>query len=805
MMSLWTDLRYAWRLLIKAPGYSLLCTTIVALGVGLAVWADAIAYTQALKPLPFRGADRWYSLQAASDAKAIPTPALDAYTYQEVVKSSRNANFLGAFASRAAVLSEGQASTSLRAAAISPSLLSAMQVAPMGRLFDSADSLAGATPAAILSFDTWHNYFAADPGIVGKQARIDGHPVQIIGVMPKDFYAFQDFELWFPLQLDNLPKPAASDIKLSPLIALGKDQNLEAILTEMKATVDKVNRGYPELFSAARHVVLVPAHRMFTHQLMQVLSMVSFIAVAVLLLACVNISLIFLARLLERSRELALRTALGSTRWRLMRQCLLESVLIVLFGLLLGYCLAVLGIHWAQSLGEFTAQMQASGRPPNPVFLRSVDFVAAVGAATVLWLLSTLIPAWRITKQDAATVLAGSGKGVATLGSARGVGILVGLQVVVSCLVLIICGNLVFAVRAEAAKPMGLDPARVMMSTYPTVFDGRYAQASERIRYWDDLTANIKQRLTGAEVSFATAVPTRPVSVPIAIESQEGTAHQGILTLPFVTVSENYFDLLGIKILSGRRFDSTDNETSTGVTIIDENMAKRYWPGQDAIGKRIQLSPTEGGPFLTVVGVVSNVVWPYSRDIGTFYRPLRQATPEAFFLAVKMANPTSDSRATVRAAAFAVNRDLPLHNLQMLDQYLRALNQTYTSVIPVFIVISAITVILAATGLFGLISRSVARRTQEVGVRRALGGTQWQVTVIFLRQGLVYLSVGVVGVCLGVLVTNALSVSVPNILIHVGQVTPGVFLLVALVVFVASFLPTRRAVALEPGDALRYE
>jgi putative ABC transport system permease protein len=805
--NVWFDLNYAWRLLCKSLGHSSLCTVVVALSVGLGIWAFEAYYSTALKPLPFPGTERWFSVQVAAKAADTPVPDLDAYTYQQLLKRNRTVDHLGAYASRAAVLSEGQASTSLRAASISPSLFSALRVTPhMGRLFESADSEPGAAPAAILSFATWQAYFAADPAIVGKQVRIDGQAIQIVGVMPRDFYAFQDFELWFPLQLGNLTKPGDSSLTLSPLIVLDKDQNADAILNEMKPVVEEINKNYPELFNAGRYVAIFSAHLMFVHDQLPFVAMIGFTAAAVLLLGCVNIGLVFFARLLERNRELALRAALGSSRWRLLRQCLFESGFVVFFGLLIGILLAALAIRWGQSISEFITHILATGRSPDYPTMRALDLLAAVIVATAIWLLSTLIPAWRIAKQDPAAVLAGGGKGVSGAGSGRSANWLVGLQVIISCLVLVICANLVLAIHEEASKPTGLHAEGIVLSSYPTVLGSRYAEASERLRYWDELSAAVKGRIADADVAYATAVPTRAAGMPAAIEHQEGAADQGNLKLPLAAISENYFALLGVTLRSGRMFDSTDNGNSLNVAIIDETTAQRYWPHEDALGKRIQLNPTERGPWLTVVGVVSRVgAVPFGDAFGVVYRPLRQALPAQFHLLAKVPPSASDARTVLRAAAYAVDRDVPLHNLQMLDEYLQALDISYKSIIPVFAMIATITVILAATGLFGLISRSVARRTQEVGVRRALGGTHWQVTAVFLRQGLLYLGIGVIGGCLGIVATNLLSGSVPNILTRVVPVTLGVFSLMGLVIFAACYLPTRRAVALEPGDALRYE
>jgi|GEM_PF-768234 len=808
-MNLWFDLKYAWRLLRKSWGYSLMCATVVALSVGLAVWTNALTYSQLFESLGFAGSERWYSVQLTSDAASRARPAVDAYTYQRLRERNRSADYLGAFANRAVVLSEGQATTSLRGAAISPRLLAATRVPPvLGRTFEESDGQAEAGGVAILSFDTWQTYFAGDPSIIGRTARIDAKPVQIVGVMPRDFLVFQDYELWMPLQLPKLARPQDSTMTLYPLIVLRENQSIGPLVNELDAAVADVNGDYPKLFNAGRHAALIPAGRMFTHGNKPIVAMMSLMAAGVLLLGGVNISMVFLARLLERSRELALRTALGASRSRLLRQCLLETALVVLLGLVAGYGLAALGMQWVDGIDSFSKQIFATGRSTNLPTLRAFDFVAAVVSAAIIWLLSTLIPASRIARQDATVVLAGSGKGATLRGSNKSVAFLVGLQVVISCLVLLICGNVVMAVRNETGKPTGLNTSNVMLSTNSTVFDARYDEPVRRLRYWEDLAAAIESKLPGAKVAMTTAAPSRPARVPAAIEARQGTENQGALTLPLTIVSENYFELMGLSLRSGRLFDSTDNRGSLDVAIVDEKMAARFWPDENALGKRVQLGSADNAPWLTIVGVVSSVPGaPYriDADIGSIYQPLRQAVPEAFQVLVRLPNTATDARTALRAAAFAVDRDLPLHNLQMLDDYFAALKLGTAAMIPVFTVISLITAVLAASGLFGLISRSVAQRTQEIGIRRAVGATVWRATSMFLRQGAMYLSVAIVGLGLGILVMPLLSRAIPNILDHVVPVTLGVAILIAAVISTASYLPTRRAVALEPGDALRYE
>ena len=807
MSNLWFDIRYALRLLRKSPGHSALSALVVALSVGLALFVFVMDYSIAYKPLPFPGADSWVSIQVADKAESSARARIDAYTYQQLQEHRRNVDYIGAFTARDAVLSEGEESNALRGAAITPSLMAALGSSPeLGRLFSAGDATPNSAPTVVLSYDTWQKYFAGDTGIIGRQVRLNAQATQVVGVMPKGFYAFQDFQVWFPLALGPIASPSPADAKLSAFARVAKGADEDAILAEVQPIVADVNARYPGVFNAKRHVELFPAFRMYSHENMPIIAVSGFIAIAVLLLGAMNISMIFYARMLERSRELALRSALGSTKGRLLRQCLLESMLIVVAGLVVGIGLAMLGVQWGQSIRDFPSRVLATGTPWDYPQMRAIDVLAGMAAAAIVWLASTLLPALKVVRQDATQVLGGSGKGTASGGRARGAKVLVGAQVIISCLLLVICASLVFAVNGEAGKPLGVSTQNLYVSSDPTTFSARYADATSRNNYWVQLVQAVSQRMPGAETAIVTAVPTRPDDQAVTIEGRQASESEGVLKLPVVAVSDNYFTLMGITVRSGRFFDGTDTPQGQQVAVVDEELARRYWPGQDPLGKRLQIDPANKGPWVSVVGVASHVAGePYSGEKGQIYRSIRQAAPATFQVVVRAPDHSEAVASSIREAAFNVDRDLPLRNIQPMPSLLAALDIGYSSIVPVFSAIVAITVLLAGSGLFGMISRSVAQRTQEIGIRRALGSSKVRIRNIFLRQALVYLGIAFVGGVLGILLTSMLTSVIPNALVNIALVILGVIVIMSIVVLSASYFPARRAVSLEPGDALRYE
>ncbi len=800
------DLKYAFRLFLKSPGNSLLCIIVVALSVGLSLFVYVIDYNMFLKPLPFPDSGRWQSLQMSQKDSDPFRANIDAYTYQQLAGRVSSVEEIGAFSRQATVLSEGEASTRLRGVEITPKLLGATGAKPMlGRLFSASDAEPGAARSLILSYTTWQSYFAADPGIIGKQTKLDGEPVRIIGVLPEDFFAFQDFEVWTPLQVQNIARPQDSDTVLSPIVVLKDGQSSESALQSMQAIVDDVGKDNKSVFGTERKLALFPANRMYTHGNIAVVAMASLIASAVLLLGAINISLIIFTMLLERARELALRTALGSTRMRLIRQSLMQSGFMVVIGLVVGCLLAAMAVGWAHGLLDFTARLQAAGRDPNELILRHGDLLIAAAVAALLWIASTTIPAYRLSKLDPAKNLAGTGKGgIATRGSNRMASILVGFQVFVSSLLLVVCANVVLAVNKELSKPIGVQEDARIISTFPTEFDAEYGDQSRRISYWDQLAAAIRQKIPGAETAIATATPTAPDDVPAILADRADDARDGTMQIPLSTVSENYFSLLGIKLVRGRLFGSTDDANSANVVVIDQRAADAYWPGRNPIGQRIRLNPNENGAWVEVIGIVSPVSGPYPTTPGVVYRPIRQVVPNAFQVLVKLPAGSTAGREDIQAAAFSVDPDLPLHNLQMLDEYLVALN-SYKSLVPGFSGIALVLLTLAATGLFGLIGRSVAQRTHEIGIFRALGSSKKAVILKLLKQAAIFLFIALIGGCVGIMMTTGMSATISNVLDGVVPVTLGVLLLIALIIFASAFIPGRRAVTMEPGDALRYE
>jgi len=431
-----------------------------------------------------------------------------------------------------------------------------------------------------------------------------------------------------------------------------------------------------------------------------------------------------------------------------------------------------------------------------------------VGMLTVaIWILSSLLPAWKIARQDVSEVLSGSGKGSVQIGNFTTTKLIVGLQIVCTCFLLVVCGALLYAMVEIVHTDYGVLKKGIL--TAKLDLPANRFDANQRWRYVSELEQELHQLSVVDAVAISDYLPGMAVDEnEYTVRGLELEANGQYPISPFVSINTDYLSTLEIDIIEGRNFNSSDDKSSLLVALIDRDLAAKFWPDDSALGKQIQFDPQNTASWLTVVGVTANVVanWPAISSLPIVYRPLAQAAFSKLQLSIKVRGQPLDAVAEVKRAATRIDREIPLYRFLTMEEHLYSLEASADLFGNVFTGISFATLVMAISGIYGIISRSVLQRITEIGIRRALGSNNSKIIWLYLRGALVYLVIGcLVGGGSALLVTGAIFSSLQA---GLGAV-PLIYFIVcaglAGLVAIATYLPVRKAIALEPGEALHYE
>lgn len=816
------ELKYTLRLLRKRQGFALLCTFVIAVGIGISIPLASVSEFFGFVNLPLANSDRLVILKQQIEGQGN-VRYFDAYSYNYIKKSEQSYEFLSAFRENAAVFSDGETAESFAGAWIEPELLEFAASAPVaGRSLIASDNLPGAEPVGVIGFDLWQSYYASSDDVVGRISRINGENVTIVGIMPPEFGFPIANDLWMPLQLLNNPDPGLErNLNLVGLLSEGASQN-EA-LVELDSMLQSLSIEYPEFYSGLSAIVL-PYSFIIINDGPIFGQLFIGMLITVLLLVCFNVGNLLSARNSERLNELAVRGALGGTRWRIISQVLLESFLICVFAAALGAILGSIGL----SIIDVGMASRLSSLPFWINFsLDGRDFFMLVIITTSVWLLSGFYPAWKISRQDINVLLSSDSKITSGAASGRLTKLLVTIEIVVSCFLLIVCLTTIAAGYFSFRQDMGVN-ATGLLSARINLSSANYVAANSKLNFLQDLRSELLETEGFEEVTYATAMAGQdPKRINFDLEDLNLAADSRYPQVGIAWVSANYFEMMETDSLQGRFFGFDDDADSGAVVIVDELFAHKYWPEETALGKRIQLQPEQGGQWLTIVGVVNHIIQgqPTAERLyeSTIYRPIQQLVAasagqtlmDSISFAVRVPNLANRSLAdleqSLKSAAANVDREVPVLEIMPMSQMMMLGMKAIQFFYDIMLWMALATVILASVGIYGVVSRSVLSRGMEIGIRRALGSTNLKIVSIFLKQGLAYLSSGLlIGGIGGVLVVNSVFQAVGS---GSGNGESSIFfiiilmvvLMLSLMVFVASYMPTRKLVALEPGEALHYE
>jgi len=807
------SLRFALRLIARQPGFSLVASLSLAVGIGLVATQFSLIDGILLRGLPIPGADRL--MHVARQDPQHPTPDFwQDLPYRDFLlirdrqtsfESIIGVNFLGCNLS-----GPGRIPTYRDGASVSGDLPAALGIQPMlGRWFTREEDLPGGPMRIILSHALWQEEFASDPNVLGRPLTLNGEAGTIVGVMPPRFTFPSANYVWF-----NQRASAASDPRTRPvdrLQIIGKLKpgvSREQARAEMDTLAAALVKTYPETNQGFDHMHVQPFALAYAGGGTQpLLYLMLAMTVFILALACVNVANMLLGRASRRTRELAVRSAVGASRTRLVRQLLVEALLLAAVGAVGGLLLAMEGVDLLQH--HIVEEMTVPGWFEFRLDARVVGIaVLATGAAGVL---AGILPAWKASRLDMNAALKDDSLAAAGMGLGRTARWLVTAQIAFSTMLLVAASVLAITVYLTRGGNLRYDPDHLLTGRIE-VQDTTQPTPADRARFYRQLIERL-QAEPGVEVVAVTSRAFIGNGVPTQVAT-EGTvyAHENDRPTAWLdVVSMDYFRLIGVKPVAGRLFDSHEQvEGAPRAALVNESFARKYWPGADPLGRRFRTSQT-GDLWVTVVGVVPDLQMqglfsaPGSNEAG-FYLAQDQMGWGWLDLFIRTKSDPLQLITPVRKAVASIDPNQPIHSIGTLTAQTAQAVRGFTIIGVMSLIFAGITLFLGALGVYGVTSQAVSRRTREFGIRMALGSTVGQVLRLVLRQGGLQVGIGLlVGLVAGFFITRPLQNLFGPEMANNPATYLGVAALITLVAVAALWIPARRAARIDPMAALRTE
>ena len=802
------DLRYGLRSLIKHPTFTAVCIVTLALGIGANTAIFTVINAAVLRPLPFQDAEQLAMIWTTRDTNQ--EQPLSFADYNDLKNQTKAFSEVGAASPlwNFTLTSGGDEPEPLQGMYLSASLLELLRVSPeRGRNFTADEDRIGGTPVAIISHSLWQRRFGGDENIVGKSIALSGVNTSVIGVMPADFQLLEPAaEVWVPLAQNQLASSARQVRLLSAVGRLNDDLKPAAANAELSAIANQWAGQYPESNSGVG-MRAVPLHQQVTGKVRPALWLLLGAVGLVLLIACANIVNLMLVRSASRQREIAVRAALGAGRVRLLRQLLTESITLSLLGGGAGVLLGSWGVQALLALNPIPLPRY------NQIRLDLTVLLFTLAASVVTGIVFGLAPAWQTLKFDLHTALKEGGRAAIADSSQRRLSSVLVIAETAMAMVLLIGAGLLlksFAHLLDVKPGFVTENVLTMQVGLPNT---SYAEPQKRAAFLKQLETNLAAAPEVASVGSVTRLPLMSalnnITTFLAIEGREVPAAERP-EIDFRRATTGYFQTMGIPLLKGRLVTEQDSINNTGAVVINEAMAKRFWPSDDPIGKRISTATSNGQQtqWQTIVGVVGSV-----RHLGLDVAP----RPEIYyhtntnppFGPVVVIRTTGDPQRVIsiaRAKVRELDRSVAISNVNTMEQLVaQSVAQRRFGMFLVGI-FAALALVLAVVGIYGVVSYSVAQRTNEIGVRMALGASTTDVLKMVLKHGMTLALIGVGVGLAGAFAVTRLMVAVlfevrPTDLATFATVSVGLIL----VALLACYVPARRAMKVDPLVALRYE
>jgi putative ABC transport system permease protein len=806
MQSLIQDLRYAIRSLIKRPGFSLIAITTIALGIGSSTAIFTVVDAAMIRGLPYESPDRLYHMwertsQKDFDQREFSYPDYQDYLQNQVVD-------IAAYTGGGTILNgDGQAER-VFAPSVTANFFSVLGVQPLrGRLFQIGEDKQGGPKVAVLGYPIWQSHFGGNENVIGKQLNLAGESYTVIGVLPQSFqFAMRPADLWLPYQptQNQLTRRYLHGTnliaRLKPGVSESQAQSQLGVITARIADQFKESHTGTTLR-------LIPLQEQVVGQVKPILMLLLAAVGFVLLIACANVASLLLTRSLARQKEVAIRAALGASRWRVVRQLLTESILLSVIGGVAGIFLAYAGTIGLVAMLP-TTQITALPFLAN-LHIDARILVFSFGLSILTGMFFGLAPAIQASRPQLTGVLKEGGRNASAGSGHRLRTAFVVTEIALAVVLLVGSGLLLKSLFRLLNTSPGFNPEHTLTMTV-VLPATKYTEANNQINFQDQLSERVSALPGVSANGTVNILPLQPGNTTRVYVDGEPVPPPGQeLEANIRTVSDSYFQTLQVPLVEGRQFDSHDQPNDPAVVIIGKTMADRLFSGRSAIGRRLKYAGVEAPP-LTVVGVVGDIkITGLDQELRpVIYYPFKQNSSVFSNLVIRTTTDPNALAATVRREIQTLEPQAAVFNVQAMPQLISATPAAFIRRFPATLmgVFAGLALLLAAIGIYGVVSDSVAQQTHHIGVRMALGARGADIFRMVLKEGFV---LGAVGIGIGVIAAFGLMRLISALLFGVQTHDFSVFAIVTgtlfLITLVACYLPARRATKVDPLIALRYE
>jgi predicted permease len=804
-MSFFQDIKFGVRRLAREPGFTAVVVVALALGIGVNTTVFTLVNAVLFRGLPFEQAHRVMFLSSADPARNRNDMGVSYPDLRDWRAQSKTFKGLAAFSQMGMVVSDTHnAPERYNGPRLTANTFSLIGQKPMlGRDFLPEEDRVGASPVCILGYTIWENRYAGDPNILGQSIRVNDVATTIVGVMPKGMKFPLNADMWIPLvPTAEFEKREARDVQVFGRLADGVP--LSQARNEMELIGRRLEKEYPKSNQGITPTV-IPYNDEFNGGQVRIVFTVLLGAVGfVLLIACANVANLLLARSLARNREISIRTALGAGRWRIIRQLLVESVLLGLLGGAVGLLIAKWGVRM------FDLAVANVGKPYWIVFRMDFTVFAYLAAVCVVTgILFGLAPAIQLSKVDLNATLKEGGRGSSGGARARYLSaVLVVTEVALSMVLLVGAGLMIRTFLNAYNRTAGMHSERYLTMRL-ALPDKKYPDAGARARFYDQLEARLSTVPGVESAAIVTHLPMQGgFDWKFEIEGKPPVEEDKKSSVSAVVASPAYFTTMGVALVHGRAFTNTDGLPDKGAVIVNQRFAAKYWPGEDPIGKKLRVLWDGDRPWHTVVGVSRDFRLRLDRDEfePVIYVPYRAKPMGGYaILARSSVSPTSLTSA-VRKEIQAIDGELPVFGVATLQENFMQQQWPFRVFGTLFAIFALIALLLSSVGLYAVMSYSVTRRTQEIGVRLAMGASSGSILFLVLSHGLRQLGIGL---AIGLAGAFGLARVMKGLLVGVTPTDPTTFVAISVVLIVvgvcACWMPARWAMKMDPTMALRYE